>query len=251
MRLTNTIRIAILRNLVADHEVAKRAEDVMRDSQKLALDIIKSAMPQGVTTMAQLRKWMAVRKSDMEASPFFNANTYSNSVSFAQNDRKITYLQDATFYVNFAGMARTMSVVGDFWHRKLVKGRTDRIYRDAISPDLGDICRGLELRLFLDIVEYEDGMRIPFYMPREQLAFAEGHDFIKRQDALDQRRRSVRDQYDELEGVVMAALNKHTSDTKLVKAWPQIEQYIPGVEKKSTEVALDVRTLNAICGLPK
>lgn len=44
----------------------------------------------------------------------------------------------------------------------------------------------------------------------------------------------------------------NATDKKLIAAWPEVEQFIPYPDKpKSTAVALDVKTLNEICGIPR
>lgn len=251
MRLTQEIRKTILRNLVVDHTIYGLAKAVMFDTQKLALDIIASQMPQGVTTMAQLGKWRENQIAAINQSPFFGTNTYANCVVYSvREDGSPGRVRDAKFEVNLAGVSRTMFVSGDAWAYKCHRGYWEDKFTDANSPHVGDIAPDYELELLTSVLEKKDGRLLPFYTPRSMVAFEAGHEFCKRQDAIDSARREVRAKYDELKGVVMATLNKYNSDSKLIAAWPEIEKYIPGQVKKTMAIALDVKTLNAICGLP-
>lgn len=251
MRITQEIRRTILRNLVADHAVSAEAKHVMDLTQALAMDVIRDQMPKGVTTMAQLQNWKEKQCAGINKSSFFRANVYEDSATYAVSDGDVTRLRDAVFSVNLNGKTRTMSAAGDNWHRKVCNGYTDNKYTDQFSPHVGDIVPGYELELFLNVLEVVDGTRIKFYMPRGAPSYAADHDFVKRQDEIDTLRRAVRAKYDELSAVVIGTLFKYNSDAKLVAAWPEIAKYIPGQEVKTTAVALDVKTLNAICGLPK
>lgn len=251
MRLTQEMRRAILANLVAEHEVSKHARHVMDLTQQLAMDIVRSCMPQGVTTMAQLSDWRAEQIKAINASPFFGTHTYEDKVTYSvREDGSPGRVREAHFDVNFAGQQRSAMVTGDLWAYKQHSGYWDDKYTDTNSPHLGDIVPGYELELLNRVIGVVDGKRRPFYTPRSTPAFPEGHEFVKRQDEIDHLRRQVRAKYDELKGVVMATLSKYNSDTKLIEAWPEVAKYVPTVAKKSTAVAIDVKTLNAICGLP-
>lgn len=250
MRITQEIRRTILRNLVADHAVSAEAKHVMDLSQALAMDVIRDQMPKGVTTMAQLQNWKEKQCAGVNKSAFFSTATYEDYATYSVSDGQITSLTDATFMVNFNGNSRTLFAAGDNWHRKVRNGYTHAKYTDEFSPHVGDIVPGYELELFLNVLEVVDGKRIKFNMPRGEPSYAADHDFVKRQDEIDTLRRSVRAKYDELSAVVIGTLFKYNSDAKLVAAWPEIAKYIPGQEVKTTAVALDVKTLNAICGLP-
>lgn len=62
----------------------------------------------------------------------------------------------------------------------------------------------------------------------------------------------LRAKYDAFKLTVTGVLDLHNTDKKLIKAWPEVEQFIPYQDKpKSTAVALDVKTLNEICGIPR
>ena len=253
MRITQEIRRTILRNLVADHAVSAEAKHVMDLSQALAMDVIRDQMPKGVTTMAQLQNWKETKLVSVSKTAFFSARVYEDYATYSVSDGQIAFLRDATFAVNFNGLSRTLFAAGDNWHRKVCNGYTDKKYTDQFSPHVGDIVPGYELELFLNVLEVVDGKRIKFNMPRGEPSYAADHDFVKRQDEIDTLRRAVRAvraKYDELSAVVIGILFKYNSDAKLVEAWPEIAKYIPCQEVKTTAVALDVKTLNAICGLP-
>lgn len=89
-------------------------------------------------------------------------------------------------------------------------------------------------------------------MPRGRVDYPADHDFCKRLDRNDKARRELRAKYDAFKLTVTGVLDLHNTDKKLIKAWPEVEQFIPYPDKpKSTAVALDVKTLNEICGIPR
>lgn len=98
----------------------------------------------------------------------------------------------------------------------------------------------------------EDGKALPIYKPRGRIDYPADHDFCKRLDRNDKARRELRAKYDAFKLTVTVVLDMHNTDKKLIKAWPEVEQFIPYPDKpKSTAVALDVKTLNEICGIPR
>lgn len=71
--------------------------------------------------------------------------------------------------------------------------------------------------------------------------------------ALDNDAKVLRAEYDELVATVTAQVKPVRSIKALLKVWPEVIELLPPAEKpkpKSTELALDVSTLNAICGVP-
>ena len=69
--------------------------------------------------------------------------------------------------------------------------------------------------------------------------------------AIDADAKALRKDYDNLHATLKAQLKPFRSVSALLKAWPEAAELIPAAEKpKSTEIALDVSTLNALCGVP-
>lgn len=71
--------------------------------------------------------------------------------------------------------------------------------------------------------------------------------------ALDNDAKVLRAEYDELVETVTAQVKPVRTIKALLKVWPEVIELLPPADKpkpKSTELALDVSTLNAICGVP-
>lgn len=69
--------------------------------------------------------------------------------------------------------------------------------------------------------------------------------------AIDADAKALRKDYDNLHATLKAQLKPFRSVAALLKAWPEAAELIPATEKpQSTELALDVSTLNALCGVP-
>lgn len=69
--------------------------------------------------------------------------------------------------------------------------------------------------------------------------------------AIEADAKALRKDYDNLHATLKAQLKPFRTVAALLKAWPEAAELIPQTEKpKSTEIALDVSTLNALCGVP-
>lgn len=69
--------------------------------------------------------------------------------------------------------------------------------------------------------------------------------------AIDADAKALRKDYDNLHATLKAQLKPFRNVAALLKAWPEAAELIPAKEKpQSTEIALDVSTLNALCGVP-
>ena len=253
MRLTKDIKNQILANILRDHEIAKEAKQIMMDSRDLAYAITLDCMPEGIRTFAALREHIKAIRDDQ--SQMYGVSVYINKATYRHNtDRPkgIGSVYDATFEINAGGNIRTLSLSGD-GHQYRVHRFREYKYSNTLSPDLGDIVPGYEEVLLASVCEVdEDGKALPIYKPRCRADFPADHDFCKRLDSNDKARRELRAKYDAFKLTVTGMLDMHNTDKKLIKAWPEVEQFIPYPDKpKSTAVALDVKTLNEICGIPR
>lgn len=71
--------------------------------------------------------------------------------------------------------------------------------------------------------------------------------------ALDGEAKKLRAEYDTLCATITAQVKPVRTIKALLKVWPEAVELLPEAEQpkpKSTEIALDVSTLNALCGVP-
>lgn len=254
MRLTKDIKNQIMANILRDHEIATEAKSIMMDSRDLAYAITLDCMPEGIRTFAELRAYIAEIRDNQ--SQMYGVSVYTNNATYRYDiglPKGIGCVYDATFEINAGGNVRTLSLSGDGRRFRQHRGYWEDKYMNKLSPDLSDIVPGFEEVLLASVCEVdEDGKALPIYMPRCRADFPADHDFCKRLDRNDQARRELRAKYDAFKLTVTGVLNLHNTDKKLIKAWPEVEQFIPYLDKpKSTAVALDVKTLNEICGIPR
>lgn len=241
MRLTQTIRREILANIVADHELARRAKEVMTDSQDIATMALIAAFPKRVNSMAEFHVWLADFRKNFKGNNMIGASVYVDYVTYFKEENEITGVRDCEFQINVGGYSRTVSVCGD------------RQRSDDLSPNIGHVVPGFDVELLKRVIlRDKEGNLLPYYTPRQMVAFAANSALAKRIDANDAARRAICDEYAVLSRTVKAALAKHSTSEKLVAAWPEVAPFIPETAKPTgTAVALDKETLNAICGLPK
>lgn len=254
MRLTKDIKNQILANILRDHEIATEAKTIMMDSRDLAYAITLDCMPEGIRTFAALREHIKAIRDDQ--SQMYGVSVYTNKATYRHDtDRPkgIGSVYDATFEINAGGNVRILSLSGDGRQYRVHRGYWEEKYMNKLSPDLGDIVPGFETVMLASVCEVdEDGKSLPIYKPRCRADFPADHDFGKRLDRNDKARRELRAKYDAFKLTVTGVLDLHNTDKKLIKAWPEVEQFIPYPDKpKSTAVALDVKTLNEICGIPR
>ena len=254
MRLTKDIKNQILANILRDHEIATEAKSIMMDSRDLAYAITLDCMPEGIRTFAALREHIQLIRGDQ--SQMYGVSVYSNKATYSYNtDRPkgIGSVYNATFEINAGGNVRTLSLSGDGRQHRIHRGYWEEKYMNKLAPDLGDIVPGFETVMLASVCEVdEDGKALPIYLPRDRADYPADHDFCKRLDRNDKARRELRAKYDAFKLTVTGVLDMHNTDKKLIKAWPEVEQFIPYPDKpKSTAVALDVKTLNEICGIPR
>lgn len=254
MRLTKDIKNQILANILRDHEIATEAKQIMMDSRDLAYAITLDCMPEGIRTFAELLARIEAIGDD--PSQMYGVCVYTNKATYSYNtDRPkgIGSVYDATFEINAGGNVRTLSLSGDGYQYRVRRGYMEEKYMNKLAPDLGDIVPGFETVMLASVCEVdEDGKALPIYLPRGRVDYQADHNFCKRLDRNDKARRDLRAKYDEFKLTVTGVLNMHNTDKKLIKAWPEVEQFIPYPDKpKTTAVALDVKTLNEICGIPR
>lgn len=254
MRLTKDIKNQILANILRDHEIATEAKQIMMDSRDLAYAITLDCMPDGIRTFAALREHILLIRDDQ--SQMYGVRVYTNKATYSYNSYRpkgIGSVYNATFEINAGGNVRTLSLSGDGRQHRIHRGYWEEKYMNNLSPDLGDIVPGFETVMLASVCEVdEDGKALPIYLPRGRVDYPADHDFCKRLDRNDKARRELRAKYDAFKLTVTGVLDLHNTDKKLIKAWPEVEQFIPYPDKpKSTAVALDVKTLNEICGIPR
>lgn len=254
MRLTKDIKNQILANILRDHEIATEAKSIMMDSRDLAYAITLDCMPEGIRTFAELLA--RIKAIGDDPSQMYGVSVYTNKATYSYNSDRpkgIGRVYDATFEINAGGNVRTLSLSGDGLQYRVHRGHWEYKYMNKLSPDLGDIVPGFEEVMLASVCEVdEDGKALPIYKPRCRADFPADHDFCKRLDRNDKARRELRAKYDAFKLTVTGVLDMHNTDKKLIKAWPEVEQFIPHPDKpKSTAVALDVKTLNEICGIPR
>lgn len=254
MRLTKDIKNQILANILRDHEIVTEAKSIMMDSRDLAYAITLDCMPEGVHTFAALHEH--IKAINCLQSPMYGVCAHPNTATYYYNtDRPkgIGRVSEATFEINAGGNVRTLSLSGDGHQYRVHRGYWEYKYMNKLAPDLGDIVPGYEEVMLASVCEVdEDGKALPIYLPRGRVDYPADHDFCKRLDRNDKARRELRAKYDTFKLTVTGVLNLHNTDKKLIKAWPEVEQFIPYPDKqKSTAVALDVKTLNEICGIPR
>lgn len=254
MRLTKDIKNQILANILRDHEIATEAKKIMMDSRDLAYDITLHCMPKGIHTFAELRAYIVSIRDDQ--SQMYGVSVYTNKATYSYNtDRPkgIGSVYDATFEINAGGNVRTLSLSGDGRKYRVHRGYWEDKYMNKLAPDLSDIVPGYEEVMLASVCEVdEEGKALPIYIPRGRADYPADHDFCKRLDRNDKARRELRAKYDAFKLTVTGVLDMHNTDKKLIAAWPEVEQFIPYPNKpKSTAVALDVKTLNEICGIPR
>lgn len=254
MRLTKDIKNQILANILRDHEIATKAKLIMMDSRDLAYAVTMDCMPEGIRTFSALREHIKTFSGDK--SPMYGVSVYTNKATYRYDTglpKGIGSVYDATFEINAGGNVRTLSLSGDGRRFRQHRGYWEDKYMNKLAPDLSDIVPGFEEVLLASVCEVdEDGKALPIYLPRGRADYPADHDFCKRLDRNDKARRELRAKYDAFKLTVTGVLDMHNTDKKLIKAWPEVEQFIPYPDKpKSTAVALDVKTLNEICGIPR
>ena len=224
------------------------------DSRNLAYAITMRCMPAGIHSFAELSAHIEAIGDD--PSQVYNVCVYTNKATYSYNPdhpKGIGSVYDATFEINAGGNVRTLSLSGDGLQYRVCRGYWEYKYMNKLSPDLGDIVPGYEEIMLASVCEVDDdGKALPIYKPRGRIDLPADHDFCKRLDRNDKARRELRAKYDAFKLTVTGVLDMHNTDKKLIKAWPEVEQFIPyPVKPKSTAVALDVKTLNEICGIPR
>lgn len=250
MRLTNEIRRQILANLVHDHRVAHEARDIMDQTKELTMIVIAGAYPKFIGNNLALVGWLEQQRTKAPETKLAYYTLRTEMATYGcDKEGKANRCTKGEFNVNFGGETHVLSIRGEWCSMDSERSLKDR---GNLVLNVGHIVPGYADKLALDLVEYVDGRRLPFYLPYTAPVYEADHALHEVKRSLDARRRDVLDEYATLKAQVMGVLSNYTSDTALVKAWPDVEQYLPApVKKASTAVALDVETLNQICGIPR
>lgn len=132
------------------------------------------------------------------------------------------------FYVNVCGHSQSLRLDG------MRYGRSG----DDTRPLFADSGADIE-HCIVPAWPVGEGLVYPYESARDELM------------TIDADAKALRKDYDNLHATLKAQLKPFRTVAALLKAWPEAAELIPATEKpKSTELALDVSTLNALCGVP-
>lgn len=132
------------------------------------------------------------------------------------------------FYVNVCGHSHNLRIDG------LHYGRRDDEARSLFADSGADVEHSIT-----PAWPVGDSLAYPYESARDELM------------AIDADAKALRKDYDNLHATLKAQLKPFRNVAALLKAWPEAAELIPAKEKpQSTELALDVSTLNALCGVP-
>lgn len=248
MRITKALQEIIFANLLASHDLQRRAIDVTRHRQKILIDLsTELAKKEGLGDGSQtaIRKEYERLNRIGNGSNFFYGNIYKNNVSPSTNgeDEGITSYSHTSATVYCAGQCRAFYMDGDTDDATLtVKDVTPA----GFEFDLG--------AALFEVMPTDNGRTsyYSFYLPRNNPKLGADHWFTQAVDANDAERRAIRGEFVTLKSTVFANLNKFSTDKKLLEAWPEIAPFMPKTAPApGTGLALSREDLNAICGLPK
>lgn len=132
------------------------------------------------------------------------------------------------FYVNVCGHSHNLRIDGIHYGGRYDEART--LFADSGADVEHSITPAWPIG---------DSLVYPYESARDELMTIEA-------DA-----KALRKDYENLHATLKAQLKPFRSVAALLKAWPEAAELIPAKEKpQSTELALDVATLNALCGVP-
>lgn len=132
------------------------------------------------------------------------------------------------FYVNVCGHSQSLRLDGLRYGNKYDNARS--LFADSGADVEHSIVPAWPV---------DDSLVYPYESARDELM------------AIDADAKALRKDYDNLRATLTAQLKPFRNVAALLKAWPEAAELIPVTEKpKSTELALDVATLNALCGVP-
>lgn len=222
MRLTNTIRETIFRNLLAVSPLMDRAKEVVARRAKLAEDIRQELLYISGTEDTAIEAFI----KDVKGLDSFKNNFCSANVSISTGD------------INF-------SIKGEY--RSMAQNGTIRVYNRDFG---GRVSTNNGIVFGPEVVDAPKKNYAPLdSMPLTGIRVDKFHDRLCSSDV------ESEDIFNELTGYklqVMAALKAVVTDAALIKAWPEVEPFIPKpVKLPKTDVALSFSSLNAICGIPK
>lgn len=132
------------------------------------------------------------------------------------------------FYVNVCGHSHNLRIDGIHYGSRYDEART--LFADSGADVEHSIAPAWPVG---------EGLVYPYESARDELM------------AIDADAKALRKDYDNLHTTLKAQLKPFRNVAALLKAWPEAAELIPAKEKpQSTEIALDVSTLNALCGVP-
>lgn len=132
------------------------------------------------------------------------------------------------FYVNVCGHSQSLRLDGLRYGNKYDNARS--LFADS----------GADVEHYIvPAWPVGEGLVYPYESARDELM------------AIDADAKALLKDYDNLHATLKAQLKPFRNVAALLKAWPEAAELIPATEKQqSTEIALDVSTLNALCGVP-
>lgn len=248
MRITKDLQEKIFANLLASHELQKRAiiATNYRQAHLIELQYEIARKEIGADSQAALRAHYQKMRDAMPDNSFFATNLYQSTLTLSTNeDGEPSGVSHDSATVYLAGQRREFYYDGDV-------DREPELTVADITP------RGYEFANVAGIFEEREeikpgyGRFYPFYKLRSTPQLAADHWFVKAIEENDAERRAIRGEFTTLKSTVFASLNKFTTVKKLIEAWPEIAPFVPGAAKPAgTGLALSREDLNAICGLPK
>lgn len=132
------------------------------------------------------------------------------------------------FYVNVCGHSHNLRIDGIHYGGRYDEART--LFADSGADVEHSITPAWPIG---------DSLVYPYESARDELM------------AIEADAKALRKDYENLHATLKAQLKPFRSVAALLKAWPEAAELIPAKEKpQSTELALDVATLNAMCGVP-
>lgn len=217
-RLTKYIRNEIINNAVAgkkfkerDVEIVKRRAAFAEKMRQLTLKYFKLTDDQVLHAIVEIEHFQK-KFSDSDGHQY--VCVYTNTNSFHVN-------------VNIGGQIR-------------------RIYRD------GDSNHESAPLFRTSLIEFDGKLKTPYSGYAFPVGTIEDREEL---DSIDEEAAELREEYEALKVSLHNVLIQFNTVEKLVKAWPEVKDLLPSDLNQpattGTGLALDITTLNSICGLPK
>lgn len=218
MKLTNAIRETIFRNLLAVSPLMATAKKTVKERADLLEEIRQACLKQEGTSDAEIDA--TVKKvRGIKSNAFLNIGIYT---------------EGSVLKFAIRGESRELLLTGN--RNKWINNQR----KNLSNPDIYG----------KQVLPTVNSAHVP--QTRVLLSVENADLFYDRLIKSDVETEGLFDAFNAYQLQIMAALNTCTTDTALLKAWPDVAPYLPKtVVTKSTDVALSAETLNAICGIPQ